>query len=99
METAARSLIGRAQEGELALAAYDCMARTFTKIILRAAAETRISRVLLAGGVASSSLLRRMLGERLADKNIQLFFALPALSSDNAVGVALLGMDKSGKDE
>lgn len=98
VETAARSLIGRVQEGELALAAYDCMARTFSKIILRAAAETGLSRVLLAGGVASSSQLRRMLHERLADKNIQLFFGLPELSSDNAVGVALLAMDKIGKE-
>lgn len=98
VETAARSLIGRAQEGELALAAYDCMARTFSKIILRAAAETGLYRVLLAGGVASSSLLRHMLSERLADKRIELFFALPQLSGDNAVGVALLARDKSGEE-
>lgn len=98
VETAARSLIGRVQEGELALAAYESMARTFGKMILRAAAETGLSRVLLAGGVASSSQLRRMLLERLADKDIQLYFGLPELSSDNAVGVALLAMDMGGKE-
>ena len=98
VETAARALIGRVQAGELALAAYDCMARTFSKIIIRAAAETGINQVLLAGGVASSDQLRKMLHERLADKNIQLFFGLPELSSDNAVGVALLAMDRIGKE-
>ena len=98
VETAARSLIGRVQESELALAAYESMAHTFAKMILRAATETGHSRVLLAGGVASSALLRHMLLERLADKNIQLFFGLPELSSDNAVGAALLAMDKGGKE-
>lgn len=98
VETAARSLIGRAQNGELALAAYDCMARTFSKMIHHAAERTGLNRVLLAGGVASSGLLRQMLQERLADKSIQTYFALPALSCDNAVGVALLALDKGGKD-
>lgn len=94
VETAARSLIGRVQEGELALAAYDCMARTFAKMIHRAAEETGLFRVLIAGGVASSAQLRRMLHERLADKNIHLYFGLPELSGDNAVGVALLALDQ-----
>lgn len=94
VETAARSLLGKAQMGELALAVYDCLARTFTKLIVQAADKTGRNRILLAGGVASSGLLREMLQERLEKADIDLYFGDPALSTDNAVGVALLTRDR-----
>ncbi len=94
VETAARSLLGKAQMGELALAVYDCLARTFAKLMVQAGEKTGLDRVLLAGGVASSGLLRDMLRERLDKANMQLYFGDPSLSTDNAVGVALLTRDR-----
>ena len=94
VETAARSLLGKAQMGELALAVYDCLARTFAKLMVQAGEKTGLNRVLLAGGVASSGLLREMLQERLEKANMQLYFGDPSLSTDNAVGVALLTRDR-----
>lgn len=94
VETAARSLLGKAQMGELALAVYDCLARTFAKLMVQAGDKTGLNRVLLAGGVASSGLLREMLQERLEKSNMYLYFGDPALSTDNAVGVALLTRDR-----
>lgn len=98
VETAARSLLGKAQMGELALAVYDCLARTFAKLMVQAGDKTGLNRVLLAGGVASSGLLREMLQERLEKSNMYLYFGDPALSTDNAVGVALLTRDRILKE-
>ncbi len=78
-----------------ALSVFDLIARTLAKAVENAAehSKERVS-FLFAGGVASSSLLRRLLSERLRGSNARLFFSRPELSSDNAVGAALLCMDK-----
>lgn len=79
---------------ELALAIYDCIARTLSKQLLNACELTGVSAFLLAGGVASSTILRRMLEKRMRGSKTQLHFARPELASDNAVGTALLCMDE-----
>ena len=81
------------QEEEIAYAVYDCFARTFSKMILRAVRETGIRDVLLAGGVSSSDLLRKLLNDRI-NGGAELYFGLPKLSSDNAVGIALMTEDR-----
>lgn len=82
---------------ELAYAVYDCMARTFSKMLECAAKRTGCFDALLAGGVASSPLLRRLMLASMGKKgDIRLFFGESALSSDNAVGAALLARDKAG---
>ena len=47
------------------------------------------SRFVYAGGVMSNSIIKKMLSERF-----DAFFAEPKLSSDNAVGVAVLALQK-----
>ena len=96
VETRVQALIKDGGEHPaIAYAAYDCMARTFAKMIAYAAGHTGNRRVLLAGGVASSPLLRSLLGKRLGERqDIALFFGESALASDNAVGVALTCRDK-----
>ena len=96
VETRAQALIGTVPNEEIAYAVYDCMARTFAKLIQNASAAWDASgapQVLLAGGVASSALLRGLLEHRLKGSGVKLFFAHPELSSDNAVGAALIAMD------
>ena len=72
------------------------MARTFGKMLLYAMDKTGIRRALLAGGVASSPLLRALLREwvRKQKTEAEIFFGESALSSDNAVGTALLCKDR-----
>ena len=62
---------------------------------LPTAEDSGMKDALLCGGVASSALFRRMLTDRLArqDRNMRVCFDEPALSGDNAVGVALIGAD------
>lgn len=54
--------------------------------------EYRINDFLFAGGVSSSKTLRKMLDE--ADAKLNLVFCEPMLSSDNAIGISLLGGEK-----
>jgi Metal-dependent proteases with possible chaperone activity len=58
--------------------------------------KTGIRDALVTGGVASSSLLRSLLQERKTKTRgcPELYFGEPAMSGDNAVGVALIGVRK-----
>ncbi|MEA4913888.1 MAG: O-sialoglycoprotein endopeptidase [Christensenella sp.] len=80
---------GAAKES-IAYAVYDCMARTFSKMLTNAFAKTGCKTALLSGGVSGSLLLRELLRQRM---KTELFYAQSGLSSDNAVGSALLARD------
>ena len=86
-----RLIEGGAEQSALAYAVYDCMARTFGKLLTNAFAETGCKTALLSGGVSGSLLLRELLQGRLKQT---LFYAQCGLSSDNAVGTALLARDR-----
>lgn len=90
-ESQCQRLIDSGAEREaVAFAVYDCMARTFAKLLSNAFAETGVKMTLLSGGVSGSQLLRALLRERLKQ---ELYYAQSGLSSDNAVGTALLARD------
>ncbi|MBR0157110.1 MAG: O-sialoglycoprotein endopeptidase [Clostridia bacterium] len=93
---AAKAIGGGADPAKTAYSVYDLVARTLAKTMINAmngAERPDSGDFLLAGGVASSALLRSMLRERMKGSGARLRFAEPALSSDNAVGAALLAMD------
>ena len=85
-----RLIEGGTAKQSVAFAVYDCMARTFAKLLTNAFAETGCKTALLSGGVSGSLLLRELLQQRL---NTELFYARSGLSSDNAVGTALLARE------
>jgi N6-L-threonylcarbamoyladenine synthase len=90
-ESAAQRLLQQgAPKEEVAYAVYDCMARTFSKMLLRAMERYGCETALLSGGVSSSALLEKLLTERMEKK---LLFAGCGLSADNAAGAALLAGD------
>lgn len=103
---AENSVVRLLEEGltpeQAAAEVYDLLSRTIIRQIEAACAATHCRQALLAGGVASSSLLREMLSARAKRRrlNCALRFARPELSGDNAVGVALLGAEKltAGKE-
>ena len=65
----------------------DCLA----KLTVRAAETRKNAKILFSGGVSSSRFLREGLAESMEKEPFDLGFGMPQLSSDNAVGIALLG--------
>ena len=63
------------------------------KMTLQLCKKYQISDFIFAGGVSASQYLRRYMKESLPDK-INLVMGDPGLSTDNAVGTALLGGNK-----
>lgn len=93
--TAALRLLEQGKDkGAVARAVFACIARTLEKVLRPAVLATGIQAVLLVGGVAGNSLLRALLCARLEHPAVgaRLFFAPPHLSTDNAVGIAWLGV-------
>ena len=81
---------------DVAAEVYSVLCRTVLRLLQRAAEETGARDALIAGGVASSLLLRQMLLERNEKRRLglKLYFGRPEFSGDNAVGVALIALDK-----
>ena len=79
---------------QIAREIYDLLARTIMRMLCAGAEKTGIRQALVTGGVASSSLFRTMLLNRLDGKRHapETVFGQPEMSGDNAVGVALIGL-------
>ncbi len=97
-ETRALQLLGDGMAREsVAFAVYDCLSRTLAKLLKYAAETTGCGDVLLSGGVASSRLLSELLSARV-NGAVRLWFSRSELSSDNAVGTALLAADWAAQE-
>ena len=95
-------MIDSGERGEDAAAeTYGILCRTVLRLLSAAAEKTGVRDMLLAGGVASSKLLREMLLERNEKRRtgLKLHFGRPEFSGDNAVGVALIGLNKLRKEK
>lgn len=92
---------GTLSREQIAAEVFDFLSRTIERMIEAGCEQTHCRQALLAGGVASSTLLRPMLGERARKRGLscRLCFARPELSGDNAVGVALLGAQALAKEK
>ncbi len=101
-ESQAQRLIAAGQNpAEVARAVEKCIAASLEKILRQAVQDLGIQEILMVGGVAANQYIRKRLKQRLEHPAVKakLFFAEPAYSSDNAVGVAMLGREyllKSG---
>lgn len=97
-ESAAQRMIdaGALSADDMAAEVFSCVARTVAKMIVNAAHEREIHHVLLAGGVASSTLLRELVEGRVRkqDARVRLYWGRPELSGDNACGPALIGWER-----
>ena len=70
---------------------FEKMSDSIILMLVQNAEKTGINRIYMSGGVSSSRFIREHITGRLAEKGIKVFFADAGLSSDNAVGTALLG--------
>ena len=81
---------------DVAREVYDLLARTVARMLVAGAKRTGIRQALVAGGVASSALFRELLLGRVAqrDRHLRVHFGKSEYSGDNAVGAALIGLEK-----
>ena len=96
VETKAQQWIraGQMPPEKIAAEVFDVLARTVARLLCAGCDAAGTRQALVVGGVASSALLREQLKRRLAKmrKPIHVWFGEPAYSSDNAAGVAAIGM-------
>lgn len=87
---------GEMSPENIAAEVYDFLARTVSRMVAAGAKHSGYDQALIAGGVASSGLLRRLLGERMRKRmpGFHVCFGKPEYSGDNAVGTALIGAAK-----
>ena len=99
-EAALMRLAEKERSENVAAEVYSVLCRTVLRLLSSAAEKTGTHDVLLAGGVASSGLLREMLLARNEKRRLglNLCFGRPEFSGDNAVGVALIGLEKLRKE-
>ena len=78
--------------GAVVSSVFRVIANTLEKCLLKAAEKSGLSEVLLVGGVMANKLIRQRLLDRLEHPavGLKLYFAEPHLSTDNAVGIAML---------
>ena len=90
---------GEAKEN-VAAETYGVLCRTVLRLLSAAKEKTNVSDALLFGGVISSSLLRDMLLERSQKRRtgLKLHFGKQEYSGDNAVGAALIGLQRLKKE-
>lgn len=87
---------GEMSPENIAAEVYDFLARTVSRMITAGAKQTGYDQALIAGGVASSALLRHLVAERMHRMmpELHVCFGKPEYSGDNAVGTALIGAVK-----
>lgn len=64
----------------------------FTTKLLYVVEKLKCRRICISGGVSSNRFLRRKLKETAKDKNLELYFPLKTLSTDNAAMIAATGI-------
>lgn len=93
VESAAQRLIDdNKRPADIARAVEGCIVRTIAKVLEKAVTDTGLKQIMVVGGVSANAYIRSELAKKLHN-NARLYWASTALSSDNAVGVALLAAE------
>ena len=82
---------GKLKTEDLIREAFIRISDSIVKMLRQSAEQTNITDIYMSGGVSSSRFLREHITKQLRQEGIDVFFTYPELSSDNAVGAALLG--------
>jgi len=96
-ESAAMRLIQQGTPAaDVARAVERCIAKGLEKTLRKAVEERGVKDLLIVGGVAANTFIRERLKLRLEHRAVgaRLYFALPKYSTDNAFGVARLGLQQ-----
>lgn len=80
-------------KAKVAKSVFYSIGKAIEKTIVNACKEHNLNKVLLVGGVASNSIIRKLLSQskRMGNDRIDLIISDSRYSSDNAVGAAIIG--------
>ncbi|MCC5909937.1 MAG: O-sialoglycoprotein endopeptidase [Clostridiaceae bacterium] len=78
---------------EVAYSVFSCVARTLNKLIKNTLQLYELDTLLVVGGVASNNIIKNFLKDNLQGDGIEVHFGQPKYCSDNAVGIAALGLE------
>ena len=91
IDTQIKNTIEDADQEGLVREIFDKFSDAIVKLLLQASRKTGIGDVIMSGGVSTSKYLRSSISDALESEGIIVYFDDLDLSSDNAVGTALLG--------
>lgn len=89
LETKCQRTVGQVSDEELIVMLFNRISEGIADVTRQLAVKYDIKDILFAGGVSSSAYIRKKLSAEL--KELHICFGEPALSTDNAVGTAILG--------
>ncbi|MEG1067030.1 MAG: O-sialoglycoprotein endopeptidase [Anaerovoracaceae bacterium] len=95
IETQGQKLVGIHSAEHVTISMFNTLSRAIIKMTEQLSQKYSINDFLFVGGVSSSNYMREYIIKHLA-KHITVEFGDPKLSSDNAVGITLLGRKKYG---
>ena len=85
---------GQNREADLAASFQEAMVDTLVKKSIRALKQTGLKRLVIAGGVSANQLLRQRLESELLKIKAQVYYAEPALCTDNGAMIAFAGWQR-----
>lgn len=89
---------GTIDPGEIAYGTFLCVAKSLVSLIKNILKEYTAKNILIVGGVASNGLIRSYLRDKLGENGLALHFAQPKYCTDNAIGIASLGLSQYLKE-
>jgi tRNA N6-adenosine threonylcarbamoyltransferase len=81
----------KGHEADIAASFQEAVVDMLVNPTIRAATESGMSRIVLAGGVAANSRLRAKMQEKAAVEGLEVFCPAPKFCTDNAAMIALTG--------
>lgn len=85
---------GQGREADLAASFQEAMVDTLVKKAIRALKHTGLKRLVIAGGVSANQLLRERLESDLKKIKSEVYYAEPALCTDNGAMIAFAGWQR-----
>lgn len=92
---------GQGREADLAASFQEAMVDTLVKKSIKALKQTGMKRLVIAGGVSANQALRQRLERELVKIKATVYYAEPALCTDNGAMIAFAGWQrlKAGQSE
>lgn len=85
---------GQGREADLAASFQEAMVDTLVKKCVKALKQTGLKRLVIAGGVSANQSLRERLESELKKIKAQVYYAEPALCTDNGAMIAFAGWQR-----